>query len=109
MAPFVHFGVVADLGFAMLAGWNDGLHPAFGKACAQPIGIEGFVGKQCIEGQAVDQRSDAHDVIALSRHQHEAHQIAERIDQDRDLGGQPAFRAPDGLILSPPLAPVAFW
>jgi hypothetical protein len=45
----------------------------------------------------------------LPRHQHKAHQIAQRIDHGHNLGGQSAFRAPDGLILSPPLAPVAFW
>ena len=29
-------------------------------------------------------------------------------DQSNDLGGQSATRPPDGLILSPPFAPLAF-
>jgi hypothetical protein len=45
----------------------------------------------------------------LAWHQDKAHQVAKCIDQRHDFGCQAAFRAPDGLILSPPLAPVAFW
>lgn len=33
MVPFVNFGVVADLGFAVLAWRDDGLYAAFGEAC----------------------------------------------------------------------------
>lgn len=109
MAPFVYLGIVVDLGFAMLAWWNDGLCLAFGEFGAQPIGIEGFIGEQGVECQPLDQWPDPHDVVALPRHQHETHQIAQCIDQGHDFGRQPALRAPDGLIVSPPLAPVAFW
>src|SRR5918998_917896 len=36
--------------------------------------------------------------------------VAEQgVDQGDDLGGQPAARAADGLISSPPFAPLAFW
>jgi hypothetical protein len=46
--------------------------------------------------------------MALARQEHKAHQVAERIHQGDDLGGQAATRASDGLILSPPFTPLAF-
>jgi hypothetical protein len=48
----------------------------------------------------------AGDVVPLAWQEHEADQIAERIYDDRDLRGQAAARFADGLILSPPFAPV---
>ena len=66
-------------------------------------------GQQRIECDAVDEWPSAHDIVALPRHQGQAQQIAQGIGQRHDLGGQPAFRASDGLILSPILAPGAFW
>jgi hypothetical protein len=44
--------------------------------------------------------------VPLARQQHEADQIAERVDERRNLRGQAAARLADGLILSPPFAPV---
>jgi hypothetical protein len=44
--------------------------------------------------------------VTLTRQQHEADQIAERIDERRNLRRQAAARFADGLILSPPFAPV---
>jgi hypothetical protein len=44
--------------------------------------------------------------MPLAGQQHEADQIAERIDDHRDLRRQAAARFADGLILSPPFAPV---
>ena len=109
VAPFVHLGVIVDLGFAVLAWRDDRLCLAPRHVRTQPVGVKGLVGEQSVKCQPLDQRPDAHDVVALPRHQDEAPQIAQRIDQSRDLGRQPAFRSPNGLSLSPPLAPVAFW
>jgi hypothetical protein len=47
--------------------------------------------------------------MALARQEHEAHEVSQRIDQRDDLGRQPAARATDGLMVSPPFAPLAFW
>jgi hypothetical protein len=44
--------------------------------------------------------------VTLTRQEHEANQIAERIDERCNLGRQAAARLADGLILSPPFAPV---
>jgi hypothetical protein len=46
--------------------------------------------------------------MPLARRQDEAHQIAQGIDHGHNLGRQAAARAADGLILSPPFAPLAF-
>ncbi len=48
-------------------------------------------------------------VMALTGQQHETDQASQGIHQGDDLGGQASSRSPDGLILSPPLAPLAFW
>jgi hypothetical protein len=47
--------------------------------------------------------------MALTGQQHETDQASQGIHQGDDLGGQAASRSPDGLNLSPPLAPLAFW
>jgi hypothetical protein len=47
--------------------------------------------------------------MAMARQQNEPCQISQSIHQGDDLGGQTAFGAPDGLISSPPFAPLAFW
>jgi hypothetical protein len=89
-----------------LAQRNDGLDAPTGQALAQPAGIEGLVADQGQAGDAGHEDIEACDVVALPRQQHEAHQIAERIDKRRNLRGQAAARLADGLILSPPFAPV---
>ena len=69
--------------------------------------LDTFVGSA--RGQAVDAGNEsvkAGDVVPLAWQRHEADQIAERIDDHRDLGRQAAARFADGLILSPPFAPV---
>ena len=53
-------------------------------------------------------RTTAH-VMALTGQQHETDQASQGIHQGDDLGCQAPSRSPDGLILSPPLAPLAFW
>jgi hypothetical protein len=44
----------------------------------------------------------------LAGQEHEPSQIAQGVDQRHDFGRQTAFRAPDGLMESPPFAPLAF-
>jgi hypothetical protein len=59
--------------------------------------------------QAIDaghESVEAGDVVPLAWQEHEADQIAERIDDHSDLRRQAAARFTDGLILSPPFAPV---
>ena len=74
-----------------------------------PVHVERLVAEQGAKGHAPDQRRHADGVVPLAGQQHEAHQVAERVGEGDDLGGQAAARAADGLGLGPPLAPLAFW
>ena len=57
------------------------------------------------KAQPVDERRDTDRVEALSRQQHETDEIAERVGERQNLGRHAAFRASNGLALSPPFAP----
>jgi hypothetical protein len=77
---------------------NDGFHVVGVQSFAQPAGIKSLIADQ---GQAIDaghESVEAGDVVPLARQEHEADQIAERIDDHRDLGRQAAARFADGLI-----------
>lgn len=58
-------------------------------------------GDQRIEGQSLDERRYAHRVEALSRQEHEAHEIAERISEDQDLMVMPPFERPMAWLCVP--------
>ncbi len=55
MAPFVFFGIVGDWGSTVGFGRNDRFDAALRQEIAQPIGIIGFVAKEGVETQAIDQ------------------------------------------------------
>src|SRR3712207_2026584 len=109
VAPAVHVAVEVDGGLSVGLGWDHRGGPTIVEVRPEPVGVEGLVAEQSAEGDAFDQRPHADAVVALAGQQDEAHQGAERIDQGDDLGGQPAARVADGLMLSPPFAPLAFW
>src|SRR3954447_4628301 len=69
------------------------------------IAVERRVGDQRPKGEPVNERRHAHRVEPLPRQKHEAHEIAERVGEGQDLGGQAAFGAANGLAQSPPFAP----
>jgi hypothetical protein len=105
MPPFVHLGVVWDWRFAVGLRRDDGNSAAFVERGAQGVVVERLVSDQGVEIDASDQWLDADAVVTLAWEQNEARQIAQRIDEGDDLGGQSAARPADGLILSPPFAP----
>src|SRR3954471_21327857 len=109
VAPAGHLPVEADSGLAVGLGWDHRSGPATVKLRSEPVDVERFVAEQSAEDDTLDQRLHADAVVALAGQQDEAHQSAEGVDQGDNLGGQPAARAANGLILSPPLAPLAFW
>src|SRR5215211_6159878 len=80
-----------------------------GAACIeigdQGIAVESGIGAQRPEGEPVDERRHANRIEALPRQEHEAHEVAERVGERQDLGGQAAFGPADGLARSPPFAP----
>jgi hypothetical protein len=47
--------------------------------------------------------------MALAGQQHKADQASQGVNQGNNLGRQASSGTPDGLILSPPFAPLAFW
>ena len=89
-----------------LAQWNDSLDGCIGQALAQPVGIERLVSDQGEASNAGHEIVKACDVVTLARQEDKTDQIAERIDQRRNLRRQAAARLADRLILSPPFAPV---
>src|SRR5436189_2188413 len=80
-----------------------------GAACIeigdQGIAVERRVADQRPKGEPVDERRHAHRVEPLPRQKHEAHEIAERVGERQDFGGQAAFGTADGLARSLPFAP----
>jgi hypothetical protein len=106
VAPLVLFRVMRGVSSGPLAHRNDRLDASAGQALAQPAGIECLVADNSQAGDAGHENVKAGDVVTLARQEHEAHQIAKRIDERRNLRGQAAARLADGLILSPPFAPV---
>src|SRR5918997_2386806 len=109
VAPAVHVAVEVDGALAVGLGWDHRGGTTIVEVRPEPVGVEGLVAEQGAEGDALDQRPHADAVVALAGQQDEAHRVAEGVDQGDDLGGQPAARAADGLISSPPFAPLAFW
>lgn len=76
------------------------------------LGADGVIVKRLVSEERRDvdvrnQRLHADAVMTLARKKDEAHQVAQRINERDDLGGQAAARFADRLILSPPFAPVA--
>ena len=108
MPPLVHLVVVVDRLLAVALRWYDRRRTTFAQLRPQLVVVKGLVAEEGAERQALDQRCHTLAVVPLARQQDEVDQVAERIDQRDDLGGQPAARAPDGLVLRPPFAPVAF-
>ena len=109
MAPFVSLLIVRDMDFPISLCRNDSRRTAFKQGLAQVIGVECLVGHQCIEGEAVNQIRHTDDLTALAGKQFEPKEISQGIGEGQNFGGQSAFRASNGLIESPPFAPLAFW
>src|SRR3984893_2178669 len=105
MTPFVDLGV--DLQWGGAAGMlrNHNLGAALVEIGDDVVAVEGLVGDQGAELDALDQRRDPHRVMALSRQQHESDEIAERVGEGQDLGRHAALGLADGLAPSPPVAP----
>lgn len=105
MTPFVHFGIERNrLGSARMLG-DDNLGAALVEIGNDAIAVEGLVGDQSAEGEAVDERFDADRIETLARQQDKAHEITEGVGKCQDFGCHASLGAADGLALSPPFAP----
>src|SRR5215467_14255215 len=82
------------------------------RASLVQLGAYGVVIKRLVadERREVDvcyERLYADAVMTLARKKNKADQVSQSIYKHHDLGGQATARFADGLILSPPFAPVA--
>ena len=105
VTPFVHLDIVRDRRLAIRLRRDDGDRAAFDQRGAQGVVVERLVGDEGVEIDAGYERIDAKTVVTMAGQQDEARQIAQRVDESDNLGGQPAARPADRLILSPPFAP----
>lgn len=105
MPPLVHLQVDVDGVDALRPLRDDDFRPALAQFLDDPVGVEGLVAEQGVERDPIDERRHADRVVAVSRQQHEAHEIAQGIAQREDLGRPPALGLAYGLIVSPPFAP----
>src|ERR1700682_4373947 len=105
MTPFVHLGVDLERGGAARMLRDHDFGAALVEIGDDVVAIEGLVGDQGAERDALDQRRDSHRVETLSRQQHESDEVAQGIGEGQDLGRHAALGLADGLALSPPFAP----
>src|SRR3954452_24329453 len=84
---------------------NHDLGPALVQVRDDIVAVERRIADQRPKGEPVDERRPAHRVEPLPRQKHKAHEIAERVGERHDLGGQAALGPADGLARSPPFAP----
>ena len=106
--PAIGMAVKVEVAFAVGLGWDHGDGTPDVEFGPKPVGVEGPVTEQGTEGDALNQGRHTDRVVALTWQQDKACQVAEPIDEGDDLGRQATTRAADGLILSPPFAPLAF-
>src|ERR1700741_2353120 len=105
MTPFVHLGVDLERrGAARMLRKHD-RGAALVALGDDVVAVKGLVGDQRGELDPRDERWDANGIEALSRQQHKADEVAQRVGEGQDFGCHAAFGAADGLALGPPFAP----
>lgn len=76
---------------------------------SEGVGVIGLVGEDIGRGQALDQGWSLGDVVAFAAGEEEADGVAQGVDGDMQLAGQPASAAANGAIFRPPFLAVACW
>jgi len=105
MPPFVHFQIDVDGVEPLRHLRDDHFCSALIELLDDPVGVVSFVTEQSVELDAFDERGHTDGVIAVSRQQNEAHEVAQGIAKREDLGCPATLGLAYGLILSPPFAP----
>ncbi len=103
MAPFVHLLVIGDFFGPTGVGRDDRQSAALVQLDTQAVAVERLIADECAERDAAKQRLRGEAVMALPGQEDEACEVAERIDERHELGGQAAARFADCPILGPPL------
>ena len=107
MAPAIDMRVVFILDLSIAPWRDDGDGATLVQILSQSVDVKCFVGQQRGELDILNERRGADAIMAPTRQQNEPRQVSQAIHQGDELGGQRAFGAPDGLISSPPFAPLA--
>ena len=105
VSPFVHFQVDVDGTFALWHLGDDDFGAALVEFLHDPVGIEGLVPEQGIERDPINERRYTDRVVALTRQEDEAYQVAQGIGQGEYFRSPAASGLAYGLALSPPFAP----
>jgi hypothetical protein len=87
----------------------DGLGAFFGCSFSDVIGIVSCVGDDKFSRGCSEKSVGLRGVAFLARSEDETDRASQSAHSQVDLGAQAASRASDGLILSPPFAPLACW
>ena len=90
-APFVHFEVDCERGYAARMLRDDDLAAPRVEVSDDGVRVERHVGNQSAEIQSLNQRGNANRVEPLPRQQDKPHKIAESIRQSEDFGGYSAL------------------
>ena len=88
-----------------MSGWNHCRRATLCQLVAQGVAVVSSVGYQRLELNAIEQGSNADQIVALTRQQNEIHQIAKCGDHHADLRAWATARATDSLTGGPPFAP----
>jgi hypothetical protein len=79
-------------------GWNHWSDVSLGKSVAERIGVVCLVSDERSWIDPFEQRLRASQIVNLTRREHHIDGIAERIDEDVNLGGQSAAGSADRLF-----------
>lgn len=110
MSRFVEMLVIRTQALTIGARGNDhGLASLLQRLDHTFIGVECFVGDHDFGVDCGKQQIGAVEIMSVAGSESEAGWIAERIDSGVDLGGQPAFAAPDRLVAPFFGAPALCW
>lgn len=81
----------------------------FGRSFSDVIGIVSCIGDDKFGRGGFEKSAGLWGVASLARGEDETDRASQSAHSQVDLGAQAASRASDGLILSPPFAPLACW
>jgi hypothetical protein len=88
---------------------DDGLGAFFGRSFSEWSASKGRIGDDKFGHGCFKKSAGLRGVAFLARGEDETGWAAQSAHSQVDLGAQAASRASDGLILSPPFAPLACW
>jgi hypothetical protein len=86
VTPFVHFGVDRQFSGSALMLSDDDLGSPSVEIGDDSVAVEGRVGDQGAEAEAVDQRRHANSVVPMAGQEDESHEIPERVGERKNLG-----------------------